>query len=72
MLNGSFPGVDASSPTFISTDANHMYKPDPRAYQLDVDGLHLATQDIVFAAFGGWDAADAKAFDGLLDFVMRK
>jgi len=46
----------------ISTDANHTYKPDPRAYQLGVDNLRLHKEDIVFAAFGGWDAAGAKSF----------
>jgi len=55
---GLTPLVDA----FISTDANHTYKPDPRAYQLGVDHLRLPKQDIVFAAFGGWDAAGAKSF----------
>ena len=46
----------------VSTDANHTYKPDPRAYQLGMDRLHLEKQDILFVAFGGWDAAGAKAF----------
>jgi len=46
----------------VSTDANHTYKPDPRAYQLGMDRLHLAKTDVVFAAFGGWDAAGAKSF----------
>jgi 2-haloacid dehalogenase len=46
----------------VSTDANHTYKPDPGAYQLGVDRLHLGKEDIAFAAFGGWDAAGAKAF----------
>ena len=45
-----------------ATDANHTYKPDPRAYQLGIDPLHVAKQDIVFAAFGGFDAAGAKSF----------
>jgi 2-haloacid dehalogenase len=27
-----------------------------------MERLHLAKQDILFAAFGGWDAAGAKAF----------
>ncbi len=47
---------------FVSTDANHTYKPDPRAYRLGMERLALAKQDIVFAAFGGWDAAGARAF----------
>jgi 2-haloacid dehalogenase len=46
----------------VSTDANHTYKPDPRAYQLGVDRLKLDKRDIAFAAFGGWDAAGAKSF----------
>jgi len=45
-----------------SADANHTFKPDPRAYQLGVDRLHIAKEDIVFAAFGGWDAVGAKSF----------
>jgi 2-haloacid dehalogenase len=46
----------------VSTDANHTYKPDPRAYRLGMERLRLAKEDIVFAAFGGWDAAGAKSF----------
>jgi 2-haloacid dehalogenase len=46
----------------VSTEANHTYKPDPRAYQLGVERLMLEKRDIVFAAFGGWDAAGAKSF----------
>lgn len=55
---GMLPLFDA----LVSTDANHTYKPDPRAYQLGIDRLHFAKQEIVFAAFGGWDAAGAKDF----------
>ena len=47
---------------FVSTDENRTYKPDPRAYQLGVDRLHLAKSAIVFAAFANWDAAGAKSF----------
>lgn len=46
----------------VSTDANHTYKPDARAYRLGMDQLHLVKSEIVFAAFGGWDAAGAKSF----------
>ena len=46
----------------LSTDVNHTYKPDPRAYALGVEHLQLEKEDIVFAAFGGWDAAGAKSF----------
>lgn len=46
----------------ISTDANHTYKPEPRAYRLGMDRLRLEKQDVLFVAFGGWDAAGAKSF----------
>jgi FMN phosphatase YigB (HAD superfamily) len=46
----------------VSTDENRTYKPDPRAYQLGTERLRLAKSDIVFAAFGGWDAVGAKSF----------
>ncbi len=55
-------GLTTLFDALISTDANHTYKPDPRAYQLGVAHLRVAKEDIVFAAFGGWGAAGAKSF----------
>ena len=46
----------------LSTEANGTYKPDPRAYALGMERLHLKKDEIVFAAFGGWDAYGAKNF----------
>ena len=46
----------------LSTDAIRSYKPDPRAYRMGVDALRLKREEIVFAAFAGWDAAGASAF----------
>jgi 2-haloacid dehalogenase len=46
----------------LSTDRAHTFKPDPRAYQLGIDTLRLPRDQIVFAAFAGWDAAGAKRF----------
>ena len=46
----------------LSTDRARTFKPDPRAYQLGVDALQLPRDQIVFAAFAGWDAAGAKHF----------
>jgi hypothetical protein len=37
-------------------------KLDPRAYQMRIDAFRLPKQEILFAAFGGWDAAGAKSF----------
>jgi 2-haloacid dehalogenase len=46
----------------LSTHQVKSYKPDPRAYQLGIDALQLKKEEILFAAFGGWDAAGAKLF----------
>ena len=60
--NAERAGLTPLFDALLSTDANHTYKPDPRAYQLGVDRLKLDKRDIVFAAFGGWDAAGAKSY----------
>ncbi len=46
----------------LSTDKIKTYKPDPRAYQMGVDAFKLKREEILFVAFGGWDAAGAKSF----------
>jgi 2-haloacid dehalogenase len=46
----------------ISTDQASTYKPDPSAYQLGIEALELKRNEILFAAFAGWDAAGAKTF----------
>jgi 2-haloacid dehalogenase len=46
----------------LSTDSARTYKPDTRAYRLGVEALNLPREDILFAAFAGWDAAGAKSF----------
>lgn len=44
----------------LSTDAARTFKPDPRAYQIGVDALNLRPEEVLFAAFAGWDAAGAQ------------
>ncbi len=60
--NAENAGLAGLFDALVSTDANRTYKPDPRAYRLGTERLRLAKQEILFAAFGGWDAAGAKAF----------
>jgi 2-haloacid dehalogenase len=69
--NAERAGMIGLFDALVSTDANHTYKPDPRAYRLGMDRLHLAKDEIVFAAFGGWDAAGAKAFGYSTVWVNR-
>jgi 2-haloacid dehalogenase len=60
--NADHAGLTGYFDALVSTDALRLYKPDPRAYQLGVSQLHLKKREILFAAFGGWDAAGAKWF----------
>ncbi len=55
-------GLDGFFEPHLSTDRVKAFKPDPRAYQMGLDAFKLKKEEIVFAAFGGWDAAGAKWF----------
>jgi 2-haloacid dehalogenase len=46
----------------LSTDLVRAFKPDPRSYRMAEEKMRLRRDEIVFAAFAGWDAAGAKAF----------
>jgi 2-haloacid dehalogenase len=65
-------GLDGIFDERLSTDAARTYKPDPRAYQLGIDALGLPREQILFAAFAGWDAAGAKAFGYPTYWVNRQ
>lgn len=55
----------------VSTEGNGSFKPEPRAYALGMSTLHLRKDEIVFAAFGGWDAYGAKHFGYRTYWVNR-
>lgn len=55
----------------LSTEVNHTYKPDPKAYELGMKRLKLKKEEILFAAFGGWDAYGAKSFGYTTYWVNR-
>ena len=56
----------------LSTDRVGAYKPDPRAYRMAVDAFGALPEEILFVAFGGWDAAGAKAFGFPTFWVNRQ
>jgi 2-haloacid dehalogenase len=60
--NADAAGITDLFDDLLSTEENGTYKPDPRAYELGVERLKLRKEEIVFAAFGGWDAYGAKTF----------
>jgi len=60
--NADGAGITELFDELLSTEINGTYKPDPRAYALGTERLQLKKEEIVFAAFGGWDAYGAKSF----------
>jgi 2-haloacid dehalogenase len=60
--NAENAGIANLFDVLLSTEANGTYKPDPKAYGLGTKELKLQKHEIVFAAFGGWDAYGAKSF----------
>ncbi len=60
--NADNAGITGLFDELLSTEVNGTYKPDPRAYELGLKRLNLKKHEIVFAAFGGWDAYGAKNF----------
>src|SRR5262249_42242521 len=54
--NARHAGIEGLFENLLSTATNQTYKPDPRAYELGPTTLGLQKKDILFAAFGGWDA----------------
>jgi 2-haloacid dehalogenase len=69
--NAAGAGITDLFDEFLSTEVNGTYKPDPRAYALGVERLNLKKEEIVFAAFGGWDAYGAKNFGYTTYWVNR-
>jgi 2-haloacid dehalogenase len=60
--NTNGAGITGLFDELLSTEANGTFKPDPRAYALGMRTLNLQKDEIVFAAFGSWDAYGAKSF----------
>jgi len=69
--NAENAGIAGLFDELLSTQANGTYKPDPRAYALGMEHLKLKKEEIVFAAFGGWDAYGAKSFGYTTYWVNR-
>jgi len=55
----------------LSVDALKVYKPAPEVYQLAVDRLGVAKQDIGFVSSNGWDAVGAKSFGFEVNWINR-
>lgn len=69
--NADHAGIADLFDELLSSEANGTYKPDPRAYALGIEHLKLEKEEILFAAFGGWDAFGAKSFGYTTYWVNR-
>lgn len=73
MLRGNLDhaGMTGLFDAVVNTQTNGSFKPEPRAYALGMSTLRLRNDEIVFAAFGGWDAYGAKHFGYRTYWVNR-
>ncbi len=55
-------GVRDTFSAILSVDAVHVYKPDPRAYELAVHALNVPREAIGFVSSNPFDVAGAKTF----------
>ena len=69
--NADNAGITNLFDELLSTEVNRTFKPDPHAYEVGMKRLHLRKDEIVFAAFGGWDAYGAKRFGYATVWVNR-
>jgi 2-haloacid dehalogenase len=65
-------GLEGLLEQVLSTDQVKAPKPAPRAYQMGLDAFNLNREEIVFAAFAGWDAAGSKSFGYPTFWVNRQ
>lgn len=73
MLNAvvKHSGFDTLLDEVLSVEEVGVFKPDPRVYQLAVDRLGIAKNEIGFVSSNGWDAAGAKAFGFNVFWINR-
>jgi 2-haloacid dehalogenase len=64
-------GFDTLFDAVLSVEDVGVFKPDPHVYQLAVDRLGVAKNEIGFVSSNGWDAAGAKAFGFNVFWINR-
>lgn len=69
--NADGAGITGYFDELLSTEVNGSYKPEAAAYEFGMKRLHLKKEEIIFAAFGGWDAYGAKTFGYTTYWVNR-
>ena len=55
----------------FSIEVVRIFKPDPRVYNIAVDGLNFKSDEILFMSSNAWDAYGASAFGFKVAWVNR-
>ncbi len=64
-------GISELLEATFSVEDVKIFKPDPRVYNMAVDGLLVPAEEIVFLSANAWDAAGASAFGFRVVWVNR-
>ncbi|MEJ2360422.1 MAG: haloacid dehalogenase type II [Gammaproteobacteria bacterium] len=64
-------GLAASFESVLSVEAVGIYKPDRRVYQLAVEHLEVAREQILFMSSNAWDVAGAASFGFRVVWINR-
>jgi 2-haloacid dehalogenase len=64
-------GLEELIPEIFSVEQVGIFKPDPRVYQIAVEGLNVKAEEIVFQSSNAWDAAGAAAFGLRVAWINR-
>ena len=64
-------GLDRLLDATISVDAKKVFKPNPAAYVLIEEVLHVPPQEVLFISSNPWDACGAKAFGLNVAWIER-
>jgi 2-haloacid dehalogenase len=55
-------GLEGKLDALLSTDEVGFFKPAPLAYRIATTAFKVTRPEVLFVAFGGWDAVGAKAY----------
>ncbi|MEJ2587753.1 MAG: haloacid dehalogenase type II [Deltaproteobacteria bacterium] len=64
-------GISEWIEDIFSVEEVRIFKPDPRVYQMAVDGLKLKSEEIVFQSSNAWDASGASSFGFKVAWINR-
>jgi len=67
----SHSALDDAIEHIFSVETVGIFKPAPQVYQIAVDGLNVAPEEIVFQSSNAWDASGASAFGFKVAWINR-